>query len=356
MRRRYAFTVVVAALALGGVGLMPSRSGTPAALAQATAWQVLVGRDVVAESIGVNAYFPRALTVRSGDTVDFTIAGFHTVTFNGGRPPLEFIMPGPGAGELTLGSAFFPAGPVGADNSVTFDGATQISSGTPLAEGEGEPQPFRVTFTRPGIYSYLCMVHSGMEGVITVQPVGGVLPETPADAVARGVAEREAVIAEITAGAAMTQSAHTAAPGGGTVHTLVAGLGTASGGSALRFLPGDLTVRRGDVVTWTTADPMEIHTVTFLSGAPTPAEVEVRQQPSGAPLVVIPASVAAPAGGGAYTGQGYVNSGLLTNGGSFALRFDAPPGTYEYRCLIHSGAVAEAGGSPSMISRIVVTE
>jgi plastocyanin len=82
-------------------------------------------------------------------------------------------------------------------------------------------------------------------------------------------------------------------------------------------------------------DPFEIHTVTFLSGAPAPEFIQPRPQPTGPPQLVIPANVVGAAGGGTYTGQGIVNSGILGNGHAFFLRFDAPPGAYEYVCLIH---------------------
>jgi plastocyanin len=61
---------------------------------------------------------------------------------------------------------------------------------------------------------------------------------------------------------------------------------------------------------------------------------------------VIPPAVAGPVGDGTYAGQGLVNSGILGNGGAAFLRFDAPPGAYEYLCLIH----------PTMRGRVTVTD
>jgi plastocyanin len=61
--------------------------------------------------------------------------------------------------------------------------------------------------------------------------------------------------------------------GATTVHVADAGLSTGAGGdnaggmSALRFLPNVLAVHRGDLVIWTLADPLEIHTITFTSEA-----------------------------------------------------------------------------------------
>ena len=47
---------------------------------------------------------------------------------------------------------------------------------------------------------------------------------------------------------------------------------------------------------------------------------------------MIPANVAAPVGGDTYSGQGYANSGILPQAGSYALRFDSPAGAYRYLC------------------------
>jgi plastocyanin len=116
--------------------------------------------------------------------------------------------------------------------------------------------------------------------------------------------------------------------------------------NALRFLPEQLTVRRGDTVAWSLADPTEIHTITFTSGAPAPELVEVRPQPNGPPQLVIPAQVAGPAGGTTYTGSGYLNSGIKLAGTAFVLRIDAPAGTYQYVCVVH----------PNMKGTLVVEE
>jgi plastocyanin len=353
MQRRFIPLLGAAVLAFGLTGLMQRPHAVPVVRAADT-WEVQAGGDVASQSIEPTAFFPSQLTIHVGDSVSWTIAGFHTVTFLSNQPPPAFITPGPGPGELTLGPAFFPIGPIGEDNSVSYGGAAQISSGTPL-EGPDAP-PFRVTFTAPGMFDYLCMVHPGMVGTVTVLAAGTALPETPAQAKARGQAAHAAVVAQTVEAAQSVQSTRAPAAGGATIHTLAVGLTNPAGASADRFLPGDITVRRGDIVVWTMADPANIHTVTFLSGAPTPAEVEVRPQPAGPPQIVFPANVAGPVGGPSYTGQGYVNSGLMSAGSSFVLTFDAPAGTYEYRCLIHSGAVAEQLGGPPMISHITVTD
>ena len=56
----------------------------------------------------------------------------------------------------------------------------------------------------------------------------------------------------------------------GTVSTALAGTANGFGGSALQFINGNKTIRRGDTVVWTNTDPFEIHTVTFAGSAPPP--------------------------------------------------------------------------------------
>jgi len=345
---------LLAVAALAGFGLQ--QVGQSTALAQAPrSWDVTVGTDDEATGVSTQAYFPGTLTINAGDTARFNWAGFHTVSFPGGQPAPPIILPGSEAGTLLINpQAFFASTPPGT-TAVTYDGTGFLNSGTPPEEEEESdepPPPFVVTFTAAGSYTYVCLLHPGMEGTIEVAPAGAALPETPAQGTARGQAQRQSLMAAMQQTAAQVQPVHaaTGGPGGATVHSALAGLGQGAGASMLAFLPGQLTVRRGDVVVWTMPDPFEIHTVTFTSGAPPPEFIEPQFGPdgpgAGPPTLVIPARVAGATGGDTYSGTGYVNSGILGNGSSFALRFDAPAGSYEYLCLVH----------PFMKGTVTVTE
>jgi len=348
----------LAALALA-LGTAPALL-QPAGARAATTWEVQAGLEDMEAGIVANAYGPRVMQINVGDTVDWTFMGFHTVTFLAGQAPPQFITPGPGQGELTLGPAFFPLGP--SAESASFDGSAQVSSGVPFLtmpppedgqEGSAQMPPaphYQVTFTKPGLYEYVCTVHPGMTGTVVVAPAGAGLAETPAQAKERGQAElRTLASGKIRSDVKAIQSA-TVSANGITTHSLTAGLGDGFGGSAFLFLPGNITVKRGDVVTWTLADAAEPHTITFTSGAPLPEEIEVHPPAEGQaapPTFLFPANVANPVGGTTYTGQGYLNSGLLFDGMSFTVRIDAPAGTYEYYCLLHD---------PVMKGTITVTE
>jgi plastocyanin len=231
--------------------------------------------------------------------------------------------------------------------SATYDG-TQFINLVP-EEGEGEegeeappPPPFTITFSRAGTFPYFCAFHPGMRGEITVAPAGAALPETPAQAQARGQAELQATLAALKAQVAMVAPAPQTtveAPGRSTTHAALVGLGSGFSASYMNFLPGTLMVRRGDLVVWTMPDPFEIHTVTYTAGAEPPPFAEPAIGPEGPPMgpptLVIPANVAGRVGGDTFTGSAYVNSGLLFGGQSYTIRVDAPAGDYEFLCLIH---------------------
>jgi plastocyanin len=356
MRRRTALAALVAVtLGLLGAGSLHTPAMPVAHAVQV--WDVLVGTDeeITNGIVSAQAYFPNPLAITVGDAVNFHFRGFHTVTFLGDQPAPRFEVPGAEAGTLMLNpQAFFPSAPPGT-TSVTYDGRGFLNSGAPEepAEEGAAPPPFTVTFTAAGSYSYVCLIHPGMVARLVVEPTGAAVPETPAQATARGQAQLEEVLATMratTAAVRFAQPISTEAPGRTTVHSALAGLGQGLGASTLAFLPDQLTVRRGDIVVWTMPDPFEIHTVTFPSGAEPPSFIEPQAGPggpdAGPPMLVIPAQVVNPAGGDTYTGTGYVNSGILGNGASFALRFDAPAGSYEWLCVVH----------PFMRGTVAVTE
>src|SRR5215218_10890465 len=154
--------LALALLAVLGLG---SRSfGRPVAEA-ADRWDVRVGGDMDNGTISVNAFTPSALTIHAGDTVAWSFGEGtpHTVTFLSGAPPLPLIGgPGPAAGELALGPAFFPAPPGPPTDAATYAGTGVLSTGDPPEK----PFTFSVTFTAAGVFAYACMIHPGMNGSV----------------------------------------------------------------------------------------------------------------------------------------------------------------------------------------------
>jgi plastocyanin len=332
---------------LANPGLAIAQTATPTATPTAPPaqnWTVQVGADDPTGPLEIEAFGPDPLIIHVGDTVNWKWAGFHTVTFNSGKPDLGLIVPptGPG-GDFLLGPAFMPVGVTDPSKPVQYDGTQQISSGAPVS-GPPDQMKFSVTFTRTGTFGYVCEIHPGMRGNIEVREASAALPETPDQAMQRGQVTLGALRGKMTNDIAAVRPTS-----GGAATVIAAGVGDTFGASADIFAPGNVTVPRGGTVVWYLPDPFNVHTITFSSGA-TPKDLIVpKPQSSGPPTLTIPADVATPQGGTSYTGQGYLNSGLLFGGSSFVATMDAPPGTYTYYCIIH--------GSPQggMMGTITVT-
>src|SRR6266542_1696406 len=277
-----------------------------------------------------NAYGPDPLAIRVNDKVVWAPVLGHTLTFLAGKPEPALILPGSTPGELMAGPGFAPIGltPGPGGFSASFDGTNQISSGD-LSQVPNAVPVVTITFTKAGTFGYICLFHPGMRGTVEVRDSSAALPETPAQAKTRGQVTLGALKAKAQAIPAMVRPVNA-----NGIHTALAGAGSAWGAGVLGFINGDQTVKRGETVVWAWADPFELHTVTFTSGGAPPALIEPRPQPSGPPQLVIPASVALPSGD-TYTGTGIANSGLQPYGGTWALKFDAPPGAYAYLCLLH---------------------
>ncbi len=348
MRHRFVFTVGTGIALLLVTLALSGRTVVPVAQA-AQSWDVQVSGDVEADNLTVNAFLPSSLTVHVGDSVRWTLASQfapHTVTFLAGTPrPTDFV-PGPGPGELSPGPGGAPAGPHGPN--AAYDGSGLAGSGRLDAP---DVSPYSLTFTQTGVYDYICTFHPGMNGVLEVLPAESTLAETPAQAQARGQVQFDSLVGQLRTDLQGVRAAHAEAPGAASVQTVTAGLSTAAGrgnaggASALQFLPGALTVRRGDLVVWTVADPLEIHTVTFSSGD-LPPFADVMPRPGGPPVVIFRAAQAQGTGGTSFTGEGYLNSGILSPGDSFALYINAPAGSYAYSCLVH----------PNMKGQLQVTD
>jgi plastocyanin len=161
-------------------------------------WFVRAGTDRRDGRLDIMAFLPGELTIRQGDTVlwytDHPVP--HTVTFPAagqGEPTLVQLqlpdgrmIPAPEPGQpmppevaaLLADPATAPrlvVGPGGAPSrpSPTYDGRSFYNSGV-IGDHPGIQVPteqvWMLTFDRPGVYEYLCVLHDplGMEGKITV--------------------------------------------------------------------------------------------------------------------------------------------------------------------------------------------
>jgi plastocyanin len=119
----------------------------------------------------VIGFTPETINIKAGDTVRWVMRDpieLHTVTFSGTEPTPEFIVPepqpkGPPKFYFNSKGAYPAGGPVAKGNGLYNSGFMNLSS--------PGPKTYSLTFTKPGSYTYWCVVHvpQGMKGVINVQ-------------------------------------------------------------------------------------------------------------------------------------------------------------------------------------------
>ena len=213
----------------------------------------------------INQFFPAAVKVHAGDSVKFTIAGFHLINFpKKGQPAPPLAMPDtthPATNVLdAAGAAYWFNGqgtPVipaivglGSGSGKSYTGAKELGSGFP--SGNGPPKPFVVKFPKAGSYTYYCVLHYGMKGKVTVVAKSKPVPSPKADfaRVAPQLAKGLATLKKLD-----KQKA--------PANTVVAGPDKSSA-VLYRFTPAALSTKVGTPITLTMSDgTSEDHTFTF---------------------------------------------------------------------------------------------
>ncbi|TMD03807.1 MAG: hypothetical protein E6J01_15505 [Chloroflexi bacterium] len=224
-------------------------------------------------------YFPRGQVlsadpqaiVGNGAVLDFHYGGgrdgLHTATFlpaNGSPPPL--VIPDLDNGESHLifnPQAAFPTAGCGqsSDNACAYDGTNFVNSGAMPAFQSSD---FFVQITvplssRPTTIHYVCLIHPGMQGVLTVVPGGG----SSASRATFGSSAASQYSAD-TSDALNAESTATAEAQNGNF--VVAGTATQFVEVA-EMLPQTFTTHAGQTVTWKTLTMKDPHTVTFPQGS-----------------------------------------------------------------------------------------
>ena len=273
-----------------------------AARSLARTWHVAVGVASADQAIQGMAFLPRQIWVDVGDTVIWTIQSgeFHTVTFlahGQGRPP------------------FNPADPrqTTPQGGSHYNGRSYANSGLLI---KGTPNTsYHLTFDVAGDYTYVCLIHSMMKGIVHVRPRGTRYPYTQAQ---YNQQARQEAGKYLRHGAALMRKGQAMAGRG----QVTAGIGDGTV-AVMRFLPPTITIHVGETVTWVNRDSETPHTVTF--GQEPPGGPEALAQPYGNPS--------------AYNGTRPLNSGYLGMdppwvGTTFRVRF-TKAGTYPYICGLH---------------------
>lgn len=306
-------------------------------------YTVLVGGNDSAYNAEFQGFFPANITIRAGDTVTWKLntGDIHTVTFAPGMSKApDFLLPVPGdkVGLMMNPLAAFPAAPANGE----YNGSTYANSAV-MGPDEGQPKSFSLTFTEPGVYSYVCIVHSNesMKGTVIVENASATVPSPP-EAAAEGKKELDALRSK-------TKLVHSAAVASikgdetnpdNTTHYVTVGFG--QGQIQLEaFFPSRLNVKSGDTVVFALGkEDMEPHTVTFLNGAAEPELFLPKPQPQGPPLIVLNPEVLLPRNESSYlTDQGVFSSGFMDPGSqgehTFKLRVGNASGILSFLCLLH---------------------
>lgn len=314
----------------------------------------------------LNQFFPSSVRIHAGDSVKWTMAGFHVVTFpkkGDAPPPLavpDATKPATGFNDAAGQSFWFngqgtPIVPslvaLGTGSGKAYTGAAAVASGVPAGE---KPKPFVVKFPKAGTFTYYCTIHPGMKATVTVVAKNKPVPSAKADA-----ARVKAQLAKGLAKLKQLDKQKVTTP-----NTVVAGPDATNGPVLYRYTPSALTTKVGTPVTLEmTAGTTEDHTFTFakdIKAAGKASEAELLAPLPGAgpptfafgPKWVYPSEKPGTAISydGTNHGDGFLNSGVLDGDAKtpfpqkMTLSF-GKAGTYTFFCAIH----------PFMTGKITVT-
>jgi plastocyanin len=331
-------------------GSLASSSAALALVAPVTAGPP---RPTHVQHLDLNAFFPATTKIHVGDSVSWSINGFHTVSFlaAGQVPGPPFI---PAAGNLVSGQldgastpfwfngqpkqiinpeTAFPSG------GKTYNGSGYLNSGTP--NPGGPPAPFVVKFTKAGTFTFNCLIHPGMKGVVKVLPKGAHVPTATKD--------HATALAEYVDAVAKGRSLGKVKPPPATVLAGHDGTGPVAW---LRFFPQNLKIKAGTTVLFKISSQREVHTITFGPAAYTTAIENTfttpQPKPGGPPTLVVNSlgvfpsdPLPLPPYTGTNHGNGFEGTGVLAGGGggpgppsSMKITF-TKPGVFNYECVIH---------------------
>ena len=319
--RKYFKWVLAAAVMFGAAaGLFSSQ--LMAQDAEPQAFTVMAGGHGPG-NVEVLAFAPLSLQVHRGDSITWVVTGFHNIHFENEPQPLVVMSEVNGQMMPLLNSAIaFPT----IETNAAYQGG-DANSGLPV---EGAPPFSLVIDLEPGTYSYLCDIHPGMAGTVTVVADDVTIP-SPSQTTLQGAGELGATIgaASVTLLELENQAIAQADP-----HQVQLGSGGTGRATINELFPFTTVIKAGESVTWTNpADSVEPHLVGWppVRGQDV-APIEVEGQPPilamGPTLLPLTPSESAIALGEAFA------SGIIEPGQSYTLTF-TEPGVYSYTCNIH---------------------
>jgi plastocyanin len=309
--------VIAAVAALAATAAAINVAPTTTSATTATTYTAIVGGQGPGEAAYINAFMPASLVITEGDSIQWKgVAGAHTVAFLNNQPPPK---------EITLATVEDPIG----GRNPTYDGTKQLYSGFIVPD----PSTFyTVKFSKAGNYPFICLIHPGQVGSVTVLSPGMYVPtQAQIDAEGKKVqAAGEAAVRRTTASNPTSATRTTNANGTSTWTVASSPYLAVPGGFVSQdiFTPARISIGAGDTVTWLEEIPAA-HNVALLDNKP----------PAGDPTQPTPQKV--------YTG-GFASSGvigkapgigpeLFSGGDRYSLTFPNP-GIYPYICILHVDA------------------
>ncbi|MBI4201484.1 MAG: hypothetical protein HY532_00010 [Chloroflexi bacterium] len=130
----------------------------------------------------VNEFIPQTKTIKAGEFVWWLVLGPHTISFNAPQGAKGIRIDAPD-GSIHLNPMAMgptnspgqmppdPATPVSVIDAGAWDGNGFLNSGLVVGLMMSFPPAltgYQLTFTTPGTYTYLCLIHDKMEGTINV--------------------------------------------------------------------------------------------------------------------------------------------------------------------------------------------
>jgi plastocyanin len=376
---RRSLSVVVLAVVLAATVLVQSA----AAGAPATYRLQLDAKPPSGESWSFLRMFPAQLTVHQGDVVDAAWAGAgspHTATIvpdananvwrdtnqgpggpqDPGQYPYALEVPDQAVGgddqQIDLNPAVAaPSDPTcgTSGNPCAFNGGGVVSSGLQFAAPGAQPNFFVQVTAAPGTYSFLCLLHPGMQIALNVVSSGTQIP-TP-DAVAKKAATQVAHAKTVDATVAddLAQTVKRTPVGNHERVTMWAG-GFWKQVSADEFPDKTVRVHVGDHVRF--LGNFEIHTATFpdTAAATVPFIMTQCEVPGPDTPATSPADCTSPTDfqialnnqalfptkkNDLSSPSAFRNSGLLAYGTDHAFVAEQP-GLYHFVCLVHGPSMS----------------
>lgn len=315
-------------------------------------WNLKVGAESHDHANQADAFLPNEVWIYAGDSIQWTwqpINEPHTVSLLApGQtrptppppigppsgppfgPPFYFGNPGPGPFTECPSPNPYNGG------SATYDASACVSSAA--LNGGTAPSTFTVTFSNPGNYKFVCLIHTNMYGTVHVLSTDSTspfysasLPYTQSDYDKQARDEAADILSDTDnpkeEAKDFPRSEHEVLMTGEVV-------GTGGGRQYLaivRFFPETIYINQGDTVEFTNADPTEPHTITSGSSDDLMNDMAVigsAPQADGA----LAATVNSPGDFGNATPGSGVNSGFLQAAPEDAAgRGQSPPGTTRFR-------------------------